>query len=149
MSQYDVTFRYFEYFEAYLLSTAGAVLGLNATSTVDYLSQLLAKGVCGTAQEFCTGANQIYNTTDECETFMLSIPFGQSYQLGMDTLQCRGVHQPMVPLRPDVHCPHLSREGRGYCTNNLNYSGVLLQEYFTNTPFVPKKFLTNETAAEL
>jgi hypothetical protein len=89
MSQYDATFRYFQYFEDYLLGVAGQALELNATSTVSYLSQALAQSICGTAQEFCTGSNQIYNSTTECEEFMLSLPFGQAYQLGLDTLQCR------------------------------------------------------------
>jgi len=149
MSQYDATFRYFQYTEEFLLGTAGQALGLNSTATIVYLSQALAQSICGTAQTYCTGANQIYNSTSECENFMLSIPFGLTYQLGMNTLQCRMVHQPMVPFRPDVHCPHLSRGGGGYCTNDLTYEGVVLQPFFTNTPFVPKAFLTNATMASL
>jgi len=149
MSQYDVTFRFFQWAEDFLLGTAGQALGLNSTATTAYLSQALAQSICGTAQTYCTGANQIYNSTSECENFMLSIPLGQTYQFGMSNLQCRMIHQPMVPFRPDVHCAHLSRGGGGYCTNDLTYEGVVLQPYFTNTPFVPKAFLHNKTMASL
>jgi len=81
---------------------------------------------------------------------MATLPFGQAYQLGFSTLQYRMVHQNMVPFRPDVHCPHIGPSGGGYCTNDLVYQDVVLQPYFTNSPFVPKKFTSkNATIAAM
>jgi hypothetical protein len=48
---------------------------------------------------------------------MLSIPFGQPYQLGQNTSNCRNIHQNMVPLRPAVHCPHIGPYS--ICPNKL------------------------------
>jgi len=77
-----------------LLAEAGALLGSNSTAqTVAYLSNKLAQSICYTAETYCTGDNQQYADNAACMAFLLSIPFGQAYQLGMSTLQCRMVHQ--------------------------------------------------------
>lgn len=47
------------------------------------------------------------------------------------------IHQGMVPLRPDVHCPHIGLTGGGMCTDDRTYVGNVLEPYFTNAPFIP------------
>jgi hypothetical protein len=32
-----------------------------------------------------------------------------------DNLVCRHLHVPMLPLRPNVHCPHIGPSGGGMC----------------------------------
>lgn len=40
--------------------------------------------------------------------------------------------------------------GGGYCTNDRTYSDTVLQPFFTNSPFVPKKFVNpNATVAAM
>jgi hypothetical protein len=74
--------------------------------------------------------------------FMLALPFGTAYQLGQNTSSCRTIHQNMVPLRPEVHCPHIGpyrtqvgeakgRTGGSQCVPR-DYVQVTTQKYFFN-----------------
>lgn len=56
---------------------------------------------------------------------------------GRNTLLCRSVHQNMVPFRPSVHCPHIGKTGGGYCTDDTTYTETVMQNYFTNAPYIP------------
>lgn len=108
LSQYDGTFRWLQFQEDTLFAAAGTALGTNSTAaTLAVIGNALAESICGTAAAYSTGANQQYASNAECMAFLASIPFGQTYQLGMSTLQCRMLHQVMVPFRPTVHCPHM------------------------------------------
>lgn len=42
----------------------------------------------------------------------------------------------MVPLRPDVHCPHIGPSGGGMCDDDRTYVGNLEEVYFVNSPFL-------------
>lgn len=46
------------------------------------------------------------------------------------------IHQNMVPLRPEVHCPHIGPSGGGMCVDDRTYVGNLEENYFVNTPFL-------------
>jgi hypothetical protein len=46
------------------------------------------------------------------------------------------IHQNMVPLRPEVHCPHIGPLGGGMCVDDRTYIGNLEENYFVNTPFL-------------
>ncbi|KAL8761029.1 MAG: hypothetical protein Q9184_002818 [Pyrenodesmia sp. 2 TL-2023] len=58
-----------------------------------------------------------------------------------NTLLCRMVHQNMVPFRPDVHCSHIGKTGGGYCNDDKTYVETVMENYFTNSPFVPFGFV--------
>ena len=62
--------------------------------------------------------------------------FGKSYELGANTLLCRMVHQNMVPLRPDTHCPHIGPLGGGMCVDDREYQEVAKEVFFKNAVFV-------------
>lgn len=140
IDQYDATFRYLQWNFDYLLGVGQELLHLNSTAAVQQIvQQKLAASICTTAQTYCVGDNQQYNSTADCFDFLANTtPFGQAYQMGMDTLLCRMVHQNMVPFRPDVHCPHIGVSGGGYCTNDRTYFGTVTEPFFTNAPFVPE-----------
>lgn len=42
----------------------------------------------------------------------------------------------MVPLRPEVHCPHIGPTGGGMCADDRTYIGNLEENYFVNSPFL-------------
>ncbi|KAJ5124533.1 uncharacterized protein N7515_008358 [Penicillium bovifimosum] len=132
VTQYDATFRWFEYLLDYLIE--GVATKLNATSSdqaVAYVSDLLAKTICATHEQYCTGSDQQYTDSDACYSFLTSsIRFGKSYELGRNTLLCREVHEHMVQYRPDVHCPHIGPSGGGYCVDDRTYPDTVLQRYF-------------------
>lgn len=46
------------------------------------------------------------------------------------------IHQNMVPLRPEVHCPHIGPSGGGMCVDDRTYVGNLEENYFVNSPFL-------------
>lgn len=132
ITQYDATFRWFEYLLDFLLE--GTAAKINATSpdqAVKYISDILVKTICATHEENCTGDNQQYDNSSACYDYLTeTVRFGKSYELGRDTLLCREVHEHMVPLRPDVHCSHIGPSGGNYCVDDMSYTQTVLQQYF-------------------
>ena len=100
----------------------------------------LAHSVCNTAITHCNGTtNTQYDSLPACIALLTDqtkVRFGKSYELGANTLLCRMVHQNMVPLRPDVHCPHIGPSGGGMCVDDREYQEVAKEAFFSNAPFV-------------
>ncbi|KAL2042776.1 hypothetical protein N7G274_004535 [Stereocaulon virgatum] len=137
ISQYDATFKWWQWTFDYLIQTAAAANKMNLTQIEAYATDKLATSICSTAQTHCNGTNTQYNSTSSCHNYLTTqIRFGEAYELGRNTLLCRMVHQNMVPIRPDVHCPHIGPSGGGYCDDDTTYVGTVTQNYFTNFPFV-------------
>lgn len=151
ISQYDATFRWLDWQFSWLLGVGEQVLGVNSsTEVIADVTALLAKSICTTADMYCTGNNTQYSGFEQCFNYLTQdIPFGSSFQLGMDTLLCRMVHQNMVPFRPDVHCSHIGPSGGAYCVNDLQYADVVTQRYFKNTPFVPYGYQKDKAIAQM
>ncbi|KAJ5153423.1 uncharacterized protein N7482_009901 [Penicillium canariense] len=145
IAQYDAVFRWFEYLLDFLIE--GVATKINATSSdqaVAYVSDLLAKTICATHDQYCTGSDQQYSDNDACYNFLTqSIRFGKSYELGRNTLLCREVHEHMVQYRPDVHCAHIGPSGGGYCVDDLSYEQTVLQQYFNNS-WIPYGYGTGQ-----
>lgn len=139
ITQYDATFKWAQW----SFDTISAVLmrALNVTSSdafTSWASLKLAESICATAQGSCNGTNAQYASARECVAFLTTeVPFGSAYELGFDTLLCRMAHQPMVPLRPDVHCSHIGPTGGDYCADDRAYAGAVEEPLFTISPFVP------------
>lgn len=90
ISQYDATFKWWQWTVDYLLQAAGKKFGTNSTqATVDILTQALAKSICGTSQTYCNGTNVQYQSADECFAFLTKeVRFGAAYELGTLSLSC-------------------------------------------------------------
>jgi len=56
-----------------------------------------------------------YPNVAACVTFMSSIPFGSWNRANSNSVVCRQLHTILTPLRPDIHCPHVSPSGGGAC----------------------------------
>lgn len=71
------------------MQAAGRRFGAKSPqATVTILTQAIAKSICGTSQQHCTGANAQYTSPEECFGFLTGkIRFGQSYELGEGPLQ--------------------------------------------------------------
>ena len=159
ISQYDATFKYWQWTVDYLLQQAQLKFKLpTPAATVDLLTGALAKSICTTAMTYCNGTNAQYQSATDCSSFLTTgIRFGQSYELGSfpslsllpiyqnphtyhfctgrNTLLCRMVHQNMVPFRPEVHCPHIGKTGGGFCNDDKTYPQTVMENFFTNSPF--------------
>ncbi|KAF2800302.1 hypothetical protein K505DRAFT_264204 [Melanomma pulvis-pyrius CBS 109.77] len=135
ISQYDVTFRWF----GYLLKTL--ILGLNPDDPVKSQTAAvnsMAASICATHTTYCNGTNTQYESQDECYNFLTQdIRVGQSFELGMNTLLCRNVHEIMIKYRPDVHCSHIGKTGGGMCDDSISYETKVQEQYFTNSPWIP------------
>ncbi|KAJ5330246.1 hypothetical protein N7476_000029 [Penicillium atrosanguineum] len=136
--QYDAVFRLFDYLVDFLIGDVAKKI--NATSSdqaVAYVSDLLAKTICATHEQYCTGSNQQYTDTAACYEFLTKdVRFGKSYELGKNTLLCREVHEHMVHYRPGIHCAHIGPTGGGYCVDDMTYPQTVLQRYF-NDSWIP------------
>ncbi|KAL8954220.1 MAG: hypothetical protein Q9183_007260, partial [Haloplaca sp. 2 TL-2023] len=87
ISQYDATFRYWQWTVDYLLEAAGKRFGTNSTAaTVVALQNLLAESICQTEEESCKDGNKQYDSKAECLDFLTKrIRFGAAYELGMSS----------------------------------------------------------------
>jgi hypothetical protein len=163
-SHKNSNFRYLQWQLTSTISTIATTL--NLSSTVDLtpiLHEKLATSICTTATKFCNGTNLQYQNQTACENHLVNeTRFGEGWEWGMDTVSCRMVsrivyrfavtillfkgvytdgyqtqiHQNMVPLRPEVHCPHIGPSGGGMCVDDRTYIGNLEENYFVNTPFL-------------
>ncbi|KAL8723583.1 MAG: hypothetical protein Q9225_000125 [Loekoesia sp. 1 TL-2023] len=139
ISQYDATFKHWQWTVDYLLQAAGKKFGTNSTqATVGLLAKVIAKSICQTSMTYCNGTNTQYHSQEECEGFLTGeIRFGEAYELGKNTLLCRMVHQNMVAYRPEVHCSHIGKSGGGYCNDDKSYPQTVMENYFTRSPYIP------------
>lgn len=138
ISQYDASFRYLAWEFATVFAAGQAAFHVDAPTLQFLCTQKIAASICGIAQTSCMGPNKQYESHDACMDFLTKgIRFGQAFEMGMNTLLCRMVHQGMVPLRPDVHCSHIGPSGGAYCKDDRTYADTVTQKYFANAPFVP------------
>ena len=137
--EYDATFRWFQYLlDTLVVAVMKAGNFASVTQVIEYLTSALSQGICQVHQSYCNGTNQQYASYSACYDFLTTeVRFGEAYELGMNTILCRTIHENMVPFRPSVHCPHIGPTGGGYCTDDLTYLGVVTEPYFTNQPMVP------------
>ncbi|KAJ3774162.1 hypothetical protein FB446DRAFT_491120 [Lentinula raphanica] len=107
---------------------------LNSTSTnvTELIVLKTAADVCAVSSLYCTGDHQQYDSQDDCLSFMSTLPFGESWQGGMNTGWCRYIHKNLVQYRPDVHCPHIGPTGGNMCKDR-NYLDVTNTVPFNRT----------------
>ncbi|ROW07798.1 hypothetical protein VMCG_03582 [Cytospora schulzeri] len=139
ITQYDATFKWLQWSFDTITEVMMSKLNLTSESTaIAFATQKIAESICATAMDSCNGTNTQYASTKECLNFLTTqVAFGNAYELGFDTLLCRMTHQPMVPMRPSVHCSHIGPSGGDYCVNDRTYAGMVQEPLFTNSPFVP------------
>ncbi|KAF8188265.1 hypothetical protein K438DRAFT_1972451 [Mycena galopus ATCC 62051] len=105
-------------------------LPANTSETVAVQTRA-ATDICAGHAAYCTGANQQYNSTQDCMNFVLNqISLGEIWQGGQNTAFCRYIHTPMLQLRPSVHCPHIGPTGGDMCFDHTYDSMV------TESPFL-------------
>ncbi|KAF2274437.1 uncharacterized protein EI97DRAFT_435269 [Westerdykella ornata] len=135
ITQYDVVFRWFGYLLQTLLAAGGDG---TPEENAHHAAQAIATSICKKHEKFCTGTNKQYDSFDQCFKFLTQdIRVGQSFELGMDTLLCRNVHEVMVAFRPEVHCSHIGPTGGGMCDDTISYQTKASEEYFTNSAWIP------------
>jgi len=84
VSQYDATFKWWQWTVDYLLGTAAQASNSTLAQITASATQLLAQSICTTAQTYCNGtANSQYQSMDACKNFLTTqIRFGEAYELG-------------------------------------------------------------------
>jgi hypothetical protein len=133
ITQYDATFRWF----GHLLKTLLASVDTDPVKAQAIATDNIAKSICKTHSSYCKGANVQYDSDQDCYDFLTKeIRVGQSFELGMNTLLCRNVHEMMVRFRPDVHCSHIGKTGGQQCDDSTSYQERVGEEYYTNAPWL-------------
>lgn len=135
ISQYDAVFKWQDWqFSTLGMAAANLLQNTNATQVQMTMTNLVAANICGAASKYCTGALQQYDSNDACMALLTqNVPFGEAWQLGMNTLTCRDLHVNMVPFRPQVHCPHIGPTGGGSCANDRDYAAYVTAPFFADT----------------
>jgi hypothetical protein len=137
ITQYDVVFRWFGYLLKTLLGLGSGSYQENAAAAVN----ALATSVCHAHTNYCNGTNTQYESPDACMNFLTKeIRVGESFELGMNTLLCRSVHEVMVKYRPDVHCSHIGPSGGGMCDDSIPYLQKATEQFFTKSSWIPTIF---------
>lgn len=134
ISQYDVTFRWF----ANLLQELLRTIDSDPAKAQATARHLIATSICSTHTKYCHGTDKQYDSDQDCYKYLTEeIRFGQSFELGMNTLLCRSVHEIMIKFRPDVHCPHIGKTGGGQCADDYTYTQKVNEALYTNAPWIP------------
>ncbi|PSN58880.1 hypothetical protein BS50DRAFT_580384 [Corynespora cassiicola Philippines] len=134
ITQYDVRFRWF----GYLLQTLLHSMDPDPATAQSKAARAMANSICNAHTAHCTGPHQQYESPSECLDFLTNvIRVGESFELGMNTLLCRSVHEIMIQYRPDVHCAHVGRDGGQMCDDTISYLQKASETYFTNSPWIP------------
>jgi hypothetical protein len=144
VTQYDVIFRWF----ANLLDVLIKALDPSSpTAAIEKATGAIAKSVCDSHELYCTDpnkpGNRQYESREACMKFLTEdTRLGQSFELGMNTLMCRSLHQHMLHSRPEVHCPHIGKSGAGMCSDDeaVDYVTKSEERYFINSPWIPTMF---------
>lgn len=133
MTQYDVVFKWFGNLFQTLLSSLGGTYQEASRKAVD----TIATSICNSHERYCHGSNAQYGSWDDCYRFLTEdVRVGQSFELGMDTLMCRSVHELMVKYRPEVHCSHIGPTGGGECDDTITYVERVTDNLDVNSPWI-------------
>jgi hypothetical protein len=133
ITQYDVVFKWFGNLFQTLIASMGGSTEEASRVTVDKI----ATSICNSHTQYCNGGNTQYSSWDKCYSFLTeNIRVGQSFELGMNTLMCRSVHELMVRYRPGVHCPHIGPTGGGECDDSESYIDKAREQLDTNSPWI-------------
>jgi hypothetical protein len=133
ITQYDVVFKWF----GNLFQTLIASLGGSAEEAGKKTVAKLAASICETHTKYCNGSNAQYESRAACHRFITEdIRVGQSFELGMNTLMCRSVHELMVKYRPEVHCSHIGPSGGGQCEDGTTYIKRVEDNLDQNSPWI-------------
>lgn len=135
IDQYDVTFRWWSFLLDELLKS----VHVDKEVAERVVLRKLVTSICDTHASHCTGFNRQYPSRDACMLFLLNeVRLGQSWEFGMNTVMCRGMHHVMLPFRPDVHCRHIGSTGGGMCADDQTYVRKTTESYFENSPWIPE-----------
>lgn len=130
IEQYDITFRWFDWLFQSMVNTVQQDSSPNNEVT---LSLQLAREVCRTSADYCAGSNAQYSSCDQCQEYLTNkVRLGAAHEFGRNTLLCRHLHAKILPLRPEVHCPHIGPTGGDMCVDDLTYQEAVLEPTFFN-----------------
>jgi hypothetical protein len=133
MTQYDVVFKWFGNLLQTLILSLGGSMEEASSKAVDKI----ARSICNSHARYCDGSNTQYASWSECYRFLTAdIRVGQSFELGMNMLMCRSVHELMVPYRPEVHCSHIGPSGGGECDDTMTYADKVGDRLNANSPWI-------------
>ena len=84
ISQYDATFKWWQWTVDYIIGEVMPMLNASTpAAAVEKLTAGLVKSICTTAQTYCKGPNQQYDSGGECSDYLTKkVRFGQAYELG-------------------------------------------------------------------
>ena len=84
--------------------------------------------ICSVAEQFCTGPLKEYANITDCIQFLTNnVPYGSWDRGDQGSVNCRIIHTSLVPLLPEIHCPHVGPTGGGKCVDKTF-------DYYYNRP---------------
>ena len=120
---YDARFVYFDWLMANGMSLMQKKWKLpSAGDAQSALKSRLVDQICETAQANCVGDLQQYESREECQKVLMQDKrMGAPFEFGVDSVLCRSLHEGMLTLKPEAHCPHVGPSGGDMCVDDLDY----------------------------
>ncbi|CEH16947.1 hypothetical protein CBOM_03029 [Ceraceosorus bombacis] len=160
IQQYDLSFKradwVFDIAADWLLPQIAHREGwsVNTTTVRDVeIRRYTADYVCKAALANCHGKDEHYESYDDCMSVLNGndpndqVPLGTPSLAGENTLWCRFVHTPMLPIRPAEHCPHVARSGGTMCIDR-DYRNVTNENIYPKTMKAPLVALPSSKSLE-
>ena len=82
ISQYDATFKWWQWTVDYLLQTAAKASNQTLPEIEALVTKELTSSICNTAQIYCKGSNVQYKSENDCTQFLGKVRLGEAYELG-------------------------------------------------------------------
>lgn len=82
-------------------------------SSAPFLAAVAVPTLCARIGERCSGENAAWPSVEDCVAALTALPPSR-FEAG-NNVACRQFHSSLTAFRPEVHCPHVSREGGGKC----------------------------------
>lgn len=132
MTAYDARFVYFDWLMENAMTTMQQKFALASVADAqDHVKTALVAQICTTAQNHCQGNLTQYDSMADCQQFLgTQVRLGQPFEFGRNTVMCRSLHEGMLTLKPEAHCPHVGPTGGDMCTDNLNYGDYVADPDF-------------------
>ncbi|KAH6670886.1 hypothetical protein F5X68DRAFT_158936 [Plectosphaerella plurivora] len=73
--------------------------------------------ICGATQLRCSGANQQWDSVEQCIEGLSAKDYGNYGEAWGDNVVCRTIHLVLTLTRPDIHCKHVGPNGGGKCVD--------------------------------
>lgn len=86
-----------------------AALGVNVSNPINSARNLVMNQICRVHSQYCAPNATLkqFSSFGTCMAFMRTLPHGHLNFAWRNTVNCRSIHQNLIPFNPATHCQHI------------------------------------------